>query len=79
MPIIEMHLLEGRTTEQKDTMAAAVTKALVESLGVPAESVRILITEHHAQEGFYVGGVPPHKRHLSKPVLAEATQRESVA
>jgi len=34
MPIIEVNLLEGRTTEQKNDMALSVTNAVVESLGV---------------------------------------------
>jgi len=56
MPIIEMHLLEGRTVEKKRKAVAAVTRALVDSLGVRPEQVRILITEHGV-EHFSVGGV----------------------
>jgi 4-oxalocrotonate tautomerase len=55
MPILEMHLLEGRSVEKKRKAVAAVTAALVESLEVPAETVRILITEHSA-EHFSVAG-----------------------
>lgn len=55
MPIIEMHLLEGRSVEKKRKAIAAVTNALVESLEVRADQVRILITEHPA-EHFGVGG-----------------------
>lgn len=55
MPIIEMHLMEGRSSTQKHHMAEAVTEAIVQSLGVTAQSVRILITEHKDEE-FYVGG-----------------------
>lgn len=58
MPIIEMHLMEGRTTEQKSGAAKAITDAITSSLGVRAESVRILITEHRGEE-FYVAGVAP--------------------
>jgi len=58
MPIIEMHLMEGRTTEQKSSAAKAITDAVTSSLGVRAESVRILITEHAGAE-FYVAGVSP--------------------
>ncbi|SFM44871.1 4-oxalocrotonate tautomerase [Marinobacter pelagius] len=58
MPIIEMHLMEGRTTEQKSGAAKAITEAITTSLGVRAESVRILITEHRGAE-FYVAGVAP--------------------
>ncbi|MBK5001663.1 4-oxalocrotonate tautomerase [Pseudomonas sp. S31] len=55
MPIIEMHLLEGRTAEQKRRVAAAITEAVARSLECRADTVRILITEHGAEE-FYVAG-----------------------
>ncbi|MBS1191399.1 MAG: 4-oxalocrotonate tautomerase [Rhodocyclaceae bacterium] len=56
MPIIEMHLLAGRSVEKKRKAVAAVTAALVETLEVRPEQVRILITEH-TDENFAVGGV----------------------
>ncbi|WP_424191862.1 tautomerase family protein [Ampullimonas aquatilis] len=56
MPIIEMHLLEGRTVEQRRAAVAAITEAVTRSLGVKAESVRILITQHDKDE-FSVAGV----------------------
>lgn len=55
MPIIEMHLLEGRSVEKKRKAVAAVTAALVESLEVRPEQVRILITEH-SEDNFAVAG-----------------------
>jgi 4-oxalocrotonate tautomerase len=55
MPIIEVHLVEGRTSEQKAAMAEAVTDAVVRSLGARADAVRILVTEHRP-DGFYVAG-----------------------
>ena len=55
MPIIEMHLLEGRSVEKKRKAVAAVTAALVDSLEVRPDQVRILITEH-ASENFAVSG-----------------------
>ncbi|MEI8168629.1 MAG: 2-hydroxymuconate tautomerase family protein [Rhodoferax sp.] len=61
MPIIEMHLLEGRSVEKKRKAVAAVTAALVASLEVPAETVRILITEH-SSENFSVAGVTVGQR-----------------
>ncbi len=61
MPILEIHLLEGRSVEMKRKAVAAVTKALVESLKVPPETVRILITEHH-EENFSVGGITAGER-----------------
>ena len=61
MPIIEMHLMEGRTVEQKRRVAVAMTEAIVRELGVPAATVRILITEHGAND-FSVGGVTMAQR-----------------
>ncbi|WP_317930670.1 tautomerase family protein [Halioxenophilus sp. WMMB6] len=55
MPIIEMHLLAGRSTEAKGRAAQAITSAAAEALGVAPETVRILITEH-AKDEFYVAG-----------------------
>lgn len=61
MPIIEMHMTEGRTAEQKSRVAAAVTAAVCSSLDCPAETVRVLITEHRQHE-FYVGGMTKAQR-----------------
>jgi len=67
MPILEMHLLEGRSVEKKRKAVAAVTAALVESLEVPADTVRILITEHPA-EHFSVGGTTVGQRREAEAV-----------
>lgn len=45
MPMIEIHLFEGRTDEQKKALLSAVTAAVQQSLGVPLESIRIWIHE----------------------------------
>ncbi|UTW02837.1 tautomerase family protein [Amphritea atlantica] len=55
MPIIEVHILEGRSSEIKARAAAAITEAAAEGFGVSKDTVRILVTEHKKDE-FYVGG-----------------------
>lgn len=65
MPIIHMHMIEGRTSEQKAAAAKAVTDAVVKSLGVPPKSVRVLFIDMKT-DGFYVagersGGAAAHK------------------
>ena len=55
MPIIHMHMVEGRTSEQKAALAEAVTEAVVNTLQIPAEKVRILFCEVKT-DGFYVAG-----------------------
>lgn len=61
MPIIQVHLLQGRSVAQKRRMVAAVTEALVASLDIPADSVRILIDEMHP-EHFALAGVTDGER-----------------
>lgn len=73
MPIIEMHLMEGRTVEQKRAVAQAVTEAVTRSLGVKHDSVRILITEHGDEE-FFVGGMNMAQRAVAQRAAAEEQQ-----
>lgn len=56
MPIVELTLIEGRTHRQKAEAVKAVTQALVDSLGAPAEAVRVIIREV-PPEHFAVAGV----------------------
>ena len=45
MPFAQIHIMEGRTEEQKCAVIEKVTAALVEALDVPIENVRVLITD----------------------------------
>ena len=56
MPIIEVHLLEGCSVDQKRRMARVVADAVVESLDVPRHTIRILVHEVAADD-YSVGGV----------------------
>ena len=55
MPIIHVHLFEGRTIEQKRKLVATVTDAVVKSLDVTPEKVRILLHDM-AKHDFAVAG-----------------------
>lgn len=56
MPIVEVHLLEGRTVEQKRKLIAEMTRAISESVDVKPEQVRVIIHEM-PKEHFGIGGV----------------------
>jgi 4-oxalocrotonate tautomerase len=45
MPIINVALLEGRSTEAKAALIRRLTDAAVEAIGAPPETVRVLLTE----------------------------------
>lgn len=55
MPIIQIHMIEGRTNEQKEAVIREVTEAMVRAVGTPKESVRVLINEMPKQH-FGIGG-----------------------
>jgi 4-oxalocrotonate tautomerase len=55
MPFIEIHHLEGRTEEQRERLAKAITDAVSEIFNVPKEAVWIKFSEmpkdHFATDG----------------------------
>jgi len=60
MPIMLVHILEGRTDEQKEAFIEALTTAAESSLGAPRESVRVLLQEMPKQH-FGIGGTSAKK------------------
>ncbi|MFT3697922.1 MAG: 2-hydroxymuconate tautomerase [Kofleriaceae bacterium] len=57
MPFVEVTLIAGRTKEQKNDLMKRLTDAVVDSVGAPRESVRVVLREVPA-EHWAVGGVP---------------------
>jgi 4-oxalocrotonate tautomerase len=55
MPIVRIDLLEGRAPERKLDLIRRVTEAVVATLGVRSEQVRVLLTEIPAQH-WAIGG-----------------------
>lgn len=56
MPILQVEMLKGRTTEQKRAMVEKVTDALVETVDCKRDAVRIVIREME-DENFAIAGV----------------------
>ncbi|KPK59198.1 MAG: hypothetical protein AMJ59_12120 [Gammaproteobacteria bacterium SG8_31] len=55
MPVIQCDIRQGRTAEQKQAMAEAITRAVHETIGAPVEYIYVLIREtpgaHHVKAG----------------------------
>jgi phenylpyruvate tautomerase PptA (4-oxalocrotonate tautomerase family) len=49
MPLVKVNLLKGRSTEEKDSIAASIQTALVATLGVPEEDRYQLFNEYDAE------------------------------
>lgn len=45
MPLAQIQIMEGRSEDQKRAVIEKVTAALVEAVGAPIETVRVIITE----------------------------------
>lgn len=45
MPIVQIQLLEGRSTETKQEIIYKVTETLAKTAGVPKERIRVIIQE----------------------------------
>lgn len=56
MPIIQVHMIEGRTVDQKRALVAGVTDAVVKSLNVKPDDVRIILQEM-ARQDYAIAGV----------------------
>lgn len=74
MPIIQIHMMEGRSVQQKRNLVEEVTAAVSSTLGVKPEQVRILIDEL-TPEHFAVAGKTAGQR-LSADIVkpSETTQ-----
>ncbi len=62
MPLIEIHLLEGRTDEQKKALLAAVTRAVHESINAPLEAIRVWVQEFSPKEYMAAGVLAADKK-----------------
>ena len=45
MPIVQIHLVEGRDDQKKEKLVKNVTQAICDSLEVDAQQVRIILSE----------------------------------
>ena len=61
MPIVQISMIAGRTPEKKEQLIKKVTDAIVDSLQVPADLVRIIIHDI-PKENIGDGGVQLSKK-----------------
>lgn len=61
MPLVQIHVVEGRDREVLKEVARRVTDTVVETLGSSREAVRVQINEMDA-DFWVIGGVPASER-----------------
>ena len=57
MPLIQVTMVEGRTTEQKHALIRNLSTTMSDTLGVPLERIRVAIYEVSPDE-WGIGGEP---------------------
>jgi 4-oxalocrotonate tautomerase len=66
MPFVTVHMWPGRSKEAKAKVIKAITDALTESAGIPAEATQVAIIEV-PQENWGIGGVCASERQAHQP------------
>jgi len=57
MPIVQIHLIEGRTAEQKRALVRKVTDAVCDSVSCAPEAVHIILSDMK-RENYADAGIP---------------------
>ncbi len=68
MPLVQISMLPGRSSEQKRALLAEVTEAVVRTCKVAPETVRVLITEIPAKH-WAVAGISRAETDAKKKTL----------
>jgi 4-oxalocrotonate tautomerase len=68
MPLIEIHMLEGRTANDKKKLLASVTDAVHGAIGAPLTSIRVWINELKVEDYMVAGELAAdHKKPSDAP------------
>lgn len=62
MPLVNVHMAQGRSPDQKAALMAAITDAVVNTLDAPRDSVRVWITEMSNLDYMAGGELLAHKQ-----------------
>ena len=57
MPLVTLHMYPGRTPEQKAGVVRGITDAVVRELGVPAQTVEVMIMEVPREHWAFAGNL----------------------
>jgi 4-oxalocrotonate tautomerase len=62
MPLVQIHLAEGRTPEQKRALLEGITRTVQDTLGAPLASIRVWIDEFSPDDYMAAGELLTDKR-----------------
>jgi 4-oxalocrotonate tautomerase len=56
MPIVNIHMLEGRSLEKKRELVEKISRVIMDTLGAKPEKVRVILSEMK-HDNFAIGGI----------------------
>jgi 4-oxalocrotonate tautomerase len=56
MPIVNIHLLEGRSLEKKRELVEKISRVVMDTLGAEPQKVRVILSEMK-HDNFAIGGI----------------------
>ena len=56
MPIVNIHMLEGRSLEKKRELVEKISRVIMDTLGARPEKVRVILSEMK-HDNFAIGGI----------------------
>ncbi|HNJ96658.1 MAG TPA: 2-hydroxymuconate tautomerase [Ilumatobacteraceae bacterium] len=62
MPLVNVNMASGRTDAQKKALLTAIHQAVMDTIGAPAESIRVWITEFEPTEFMAAGELLADRR-----------------
>ena len=65
MPIVTINMLEGRDKNKKRELIRNVTNTIIETLEIPAETVRVILNEME-DDHYGIAGLPIKEYRLKK-------------
>jgi len=74
MPLVNVHMAEGRTPEQKKALMEAITQAMVDHIGSRRDAVRVWIDEFPNTDYMAAGEVLADKQARE---AAEQTEKKT--
>jgi 4-oxalocrotonate tautomerase len=62
MPLVEIHMLKGRSAEEKKKLLASVTEAVAEAIDAPLPSIRVWLHEFSEDDYMVAGHLASERR-----------------
>lgn len=62
MPIVHIHMLKGRSVEQKRAMVDGITKVICDTAKCPADAVKIVISDMEFENFAHAGVLQVDKK-----------------